>query len=193
MENEMQSTRDQIIQATCDLIENQGYHATGLNEIVRESGAPKGSIYYYFPDGKEGITAEAVLFAGKTVAERIRSHLDEKSDATEAIPSFLETIAHFVEISGFCSGGPLTIVAAETATTSEKLNLACREAYDLMREAFEVKLRSSSFTPERSASLAWMITSAAEGAIILSRTYHSGDPLRTAAKELACLLRSCER
>ena len=61
-----------------------------------------------------------------------------------------------------------------------------------MREAFEVKLRSSSFTPERSASLAWMIISAVEGAIILSRTYHSGDPLRTVAKELACVLRSCE-
>ena len=56
----MTNTRDQIIQTTSNLIENQGYHATGLNEIVKESGAPKGSIYYYFPDGKEGITAEAV-------------------------------------------------------------------------------------------------------------------------------------
>ena len=60
----MTSTHDQIILVTCTLLEKQGYPATGLNEIVKESGAPKGSLYYYFPDGKEQIVSEAVLFAG---------------------------------------------------------------------------------------------------------------------------------
>lgn len=193
MGNEMITPRDQIIQTMCELIENQGYHATSLNQIVKESGAPKGSIYYYFPDGKEGITVEAVLFAGKMVAERARTELAQKSDPAEAVQLFLETIAHFVEVSGFCSGGPLTIVAAETATTSERLNLACREAYGMVRAAFEEKLLSSGFSIERSASLSWMITSATEGAIILSRTFHTGLPLREAARELAGLLRGCER
>jgi TetR/AcrR family transcriptional regulator, lmrAB and yxaGH operons repressor len=185
------TTRDQIIQATCALLENQGYHATGLNEIVKASGAPKGSIYYYFPDGKEGITAEAVLFAGRTVAQRIRTHLAQKTDPAEAIQAFVEQIAYFVEESGFQAGGPLTIVASETATTSPKLNLTCREAYALLREAFQSKLLEGGLSRERAASLAWMITSATEGGIILSRTYHTGDPLREVARELACLIRNC--
>ena len=185
----MPTMRDQIIQATCDLVENQGYHATGLNEIVKESGAPKGSIYYYFPGGKEDITAESVLFAGKTVAERIRTHLAENADPAEAIQAFIEMIAHFVEVSGFHSGGPLTIVASETATTSEKLNRTCREAYDLMLQAFEDKFLLAGFSPERAASLAWVITSTTEGGIILSRTYHSGEPLRMVAREMANLIR----
>lgn len=189
----MTQTRNQIIQSTCDLLENQGYHATGLNEIVKESGAPKGSIYYYFPDGKEGITSEAVLYAGRTVADRIRTNLADINDPAEAIQSFLETIAHFVELSGFRSGGPLTIVASETATTSEKLNLTCRDAYAMVRTAFQTKLLESGFSAERSESLAWVITSATEGAIILSRTYHTGDPLRTAGRELAQLIRGSEK
>ena len=41
----MSSTRDQIIEKTCELLEAQGYHATGLNQILAESGAPKGSLY----------------------------------------------------------------------------------------------------------------------------------------------------
>ena len=186
----MTTTREQIIQSTSDLLENQGYHATGLNEIVKESGAPKGSIYYYFPKGKEEITAEAVLFAGRTVAERIRVHLAENTDAAEAIQSFVETIAYHVETSGFKAGGPLTIVASETATTSERLNLACREAYTLVREAFQTKLLETGFSPDAAASLAWMITAAIEGAIVLSRTYHTGDPLRAAAREMARLIRN---
>ena len=188
--NEMNTTRDQIIQATCDLLENQGYHATGLNEIVKESGAPKGSIYYYFPGGKEDIAAESVLFAGRAVSERIRTHLAENDDPAEAVQILLETIADYIEISGFRSGGPLTIVASETATSSVKLNLICREAYDLMLQAFEEKFLSAGFSLERAANLAWVVTSSSEGGIILSRTYHSGDPLRRVALAMANLIRS---
>ena len=47
----MSTKRDEIITTTCRLLELQGYRATGLNEIIRESGAPKGSLYHYFPEG----------------------------------------------------------------------------------------------------------------------------------------------
>ena len=57
----MTIAREQILKTTCDLMEKQGYHGTGLNEIVKESGSPKGSLYHYFPDGKEQIVAEAVV------------------------------------------------------------------------------------------------------------------------------------
>ena len=184
----MTSTRDQIIQTTSELLENQGYHATGLNEIVRESGAPKGSIYYYFPDGKEGITSEAVKFAGRVVSERINIHLAKYEDPAESIRSFIETIAHFVEKSGYKSGGPLTIVSSETATTSEKLNLVCREAYGMVRMAFQTKLVASGFSEEKAENLSWVIVSAIEGGVILSRTYHTGEPLRKVARELAALV-----
>lgn len=184
------TTREKIIQATYVLLENYGYHATGLKEIVARSSAPKGSIYYYFPDGKEGIAAATIAFAGTRIAERIRANLAGTSTAADAVRVFLETIAHFIEVSGFEAGGPLTIVASETATTSEKLNAACREAYDQMRAAFAEKFLNSGFPPQQAQSLAWSVTSATEGGIILCRTYHSGDPLRQVAQHLALLIKS---
>lgn len=48
----MSSTKEQFIETTCDLLESHGYYATGLNQIVAESGALKGSLYYHFPEGK---------------------------------------------------------------------------------------------------------------------------------------------
>jgi TetR/AcrR family transcriptional repressor of lmrAB and yxaGH operons len=182
--------RDTIIQAASDLIENQGYHATGMNEIVRESGAPKGSIYYYFPEGKDSITAEAVTHSGKVLADRIRNNIETGEGLAESLQKFLETIAYFIEISGFTSGGPLTIVASETATTNEPLNQVCREAYTGIIEAFQFKLKSSAISGEGSTRLAWMITSVIEGAIILSRTFHSSDPLRQAGANLAAMIRA---
>jgi len=184
----MTSTRYQIIETTCDLLEAQGYHATGLNQIVKESGAPRGSLYYYFPDGKEGLTAEAIERTGKIFAERIRTGLAASDTADEAVRAFVQHIAHLVEASGFRAGGPLTTVAMETATSSERLNLACREAYQRLQSAFENKLVESSFPQERAAQLATFITAALEGGIILSRTNHSGDPLRQVAEELGRVL-----
>lgn len=184
----MSNARQHILQATCDLMEKQGYHGTGLNEIVKESGAPKGSLYHYFPEGKEQITCEAVFQAGKVTAERIQNELSGNSDAAKAIHDFILNIAYHVESSGFAAGSPLTSIAMETATKSERINLACREAYTLLETAFKEKLLESGFTKTRAKELGTFITAAVEGGIILSRTYHSGNPLRTVAKHLRVVL-----
>jgi TetR/AcrR family transcriptional repressor of lmrAB and yxaGH operons len=184
----MSNARNQILQTTCTLLEKQGFHGTGLNEIVRESGSPKGSLYYYFPDGKDQITAEAVLQSGQVTAERIRNGLAESSNASKAVYDFILKIADNVELSGFAAGSPLTTVAMETATKSERINLACREAYGALQAAFRDKLLESGYTKTKAEDLSTFITASIEGGIILSRTYHTADPLRLVAKQLKAVL-----
>jgi len=184
----MSNAREQILQTTCDLLEKQGYYGTGLNEIVKESGAPKGSLYHYFPEGKEQITAEAVQQSGEATAARIRAGLAASTSAPKAIHDFILLIAENVERSGFAAGSPLTAVAMETATQSERINLACREAYGMLQHAFRDKLLESGFSTSRAEELATFITASIEGGIILSRTTHTSDPLRVVAKHLGTLL-----
>lgn len=180
----MTNTHDQILETTRALLEKQGFHGTGLNEIIKESGAPKGSLYYYFPAGKEQITAEAILQAGTGTAERIRLGLAESADPAQALRDFIHKIADNVEASGFAAGSPLTAVAMETASGSERINLACRAAYDLLINAFRQKLLASGMTETRAAELATFITASIEGGIILSRTHHDTTALRLVAREL---------
>ena len=184
----MSNAREQILQTTCALLEKQGYHGTGLNEIVKESGAPKGSLYHYFPEGKEQITAEAVLQSGKITAERIRVELGESGSASKAVYDFVLKVADNVELSGFAAGSPLTAVAMETATQSERINLACREAYGMLQSAFNEKLVECGFTKSKSDDLASFIVASIEGGIILSRTHHTANPLRLVAKQLKVVL-----
>ena len=184
----MASTRDQIIETMSQLMEAQGYHATGLNQIVKESGAPKGSLYYYFPDGKEGLAAEAIERAGELVAGRIRGGLSRYADAAGAVEKFVMLIADGIEMTGFSAGGPLTTVAMETATTNERLNLVCLQAYERLQGAFGEKLIACGYSESRAQELAIFIVSAIEGGIILSRTRHSGDSLRRVAQELGRFL-----
>jgi TetR/AcrR family transcriptional regulator, lmrAB and yxaGH operons repressor len=183
----MNATKAQIIDTACELLESQGFQATGLNQIVKESGAPKGSLYYYFPEGKDELAEAAIERAGRLVAERIAVELSSHEDAAEAISRFVANIAHFVEASGFRSGGPLMTVAMETATTNERLNQACRTAYTRLQAAFEAKLAGRY---ARSQELASFITATIEGGIMLSRVHHTGDPLRQVAEQLRWVLQA---
>jgi TetR/AcrR family transcriptional repressor of lmrAB and yxaGH operons len=182
------TTREQFIETTCELIEKQGFHATGLNQIIKESGSPKGSLYYHFPGGKEELVVEAINRTGRIVSERIKANLAVEEDPAEAVRVFVRRIADSVEASGFRSGGPLMTVALETAATSEPINLACREAYERLVQAFAAKLLAGGFSQARAAELAAFIVAAVEGGTILSRTRHTGDPLRLAADELGRML-----
>jgi TetR/AcrR family transcriptional repressor of lmrAB and yxaGH operons len=185
---DMSPTRDQILQTTASLLEKQGCHATGLNEIIRESSTPKGSLYYYFPEGKEQLVSEAVLQAGHTMADRIRAHLAGETPPAQAIYDFVLRIADNVEVSSFAAGSPLTAVAMETATTSPRINAACRAAFDLLIAAFEDKLLASGLEAQRASNLAQFIIAAIEGGVILSRTMHSAEPLRVVARQLSAAL-----
>lgn len=62
------NTKDEIIRTTAKLIQEKGYVGTGLKEIIEQSGAPRGSIYYHFPDGKEQIALEAVKWTREAAA-----------------------------------------------------------------------------------------------------------------------------
>jgi TetR/AcrR family transcriptional repressor of lmrAB and yxaGH operons len=185
----MTEKREQMIGTTCELLEAQGYYATGLREILARSGAPRGSLYYYFPGGKSELAAEAVERTGEVFAQRIERHLPMGEDLSSSLQGFVERIAEGVERSDFRTGGPLATVAMETATSDRVINESCREAYRRLQAAFEARFLEADLDVN-AGELAVLVTSAIEGGIILSRTHHSGDPLRTVGSLLGELIDS---
>jgi TetR/AcrR family transcriptional repressor of lmrAB and yxaGH operons len=186
----MTTTREQIINTTSELLERQGYHATGLNQIVQVSGAPKGSLYYYFPEGKEELTAEAIMRSGRELAEHVRRELAGIEDAAEAIQRFVANLAEHVHASDCRGGAPIAAVALETASTNDRLAAACQEAYRQMQSAFEEKLFAGGYDEVSAGELATFIVAAIEGGIVLARAHRSADALRQMGRELGCLLRA---
>jgi TetR/AcrR family transcriptional repressor of lmrAB and yxaGH operons len=184
----MTSTRDHIVEITCELLELQGYHATGLNQIISQSGSPKGSLYYYFPGGKEELTTEALQQVGREVLQRIQTSLALIDEPGEAVRTFILNIARNVVASGYRAGGPITTVALETAATNERLREECRLIYAGWQAAFATKLESSGFLPVTAKRLASVIIAAIEGGIILCRTEQSPGPLENVAHELGALI-----
>ena len=58
-------TRERILESSAELFRRQGYVGTGVKQIVAEAGAPFGSLYHFFPGGKEELGAETIRRAGR--------------------------------------------------------------------------------------------------------------------------------
>lgn len=181
----MTTPREKIIQTACNLLEQQGYHASGLNEIIQASGAPKGSLYHYFPGGKTEIAVEAVGRAAESTARIVEEHLAAYADPAEGVRTLLEEIARRVEQAGYAAGGPLMLVALETVNSSEPINHACRQAYRHIQSVFSRRLMAAGMGETAADSLALLIVATIEGATLLSRTLHNPKPLGEAAGFLA--------
>jgi TetR/AcrR family transcriptional repressor of lmrAB and yxaGH operons len=187
------SARERLIQATSHLLELQGYHATGLNQIIKEGGAPKGSLYYYFPNGKEELVAESVTIHGQAVTGQIRNALTNVTDPADAIHAIVTYIARKFIHSDFIKAGSIATVALETAHTSDRLRNVCGEIYSAWQNAYAGMLVEHGFSADRAARIAMLITASIEGAVVLCRTHRNPQPLLAVAEELKLLIKQAQQ
>lgn len=179
-----QTTKERFVDMTARLMSRRGYAAVGLNEIVAKSGAPKGSLYHHFPEGKEQLAAEAVAWSAGQFAATLEQEIARAGSMAEAIGNVVETVAGWMERSGFKDGSPITIVAVETGAFVEKLRLACSAGYEAWTDLLAQGLQSEGKGAQEAADLALWAVGSIEGAIILSRTQKSAEPLRCVGRLL---------
>jgi len=184
--------RQPIINTAVTLFRRQGYSRTGLNEIVEVSGAPKGSLYHYFPLGKSSIAVAAVKEAGSRVAATLTNLAEECHSTGELLRRHAELLAGWMRASGFRDGCPITTVLLELAPGDRDVTEAGRAAYRTRVSILADKLAADGFQRARADALAILCTSALQGALIQARVERSGRPLEITASELAKLLEAAK-
>ncbi|PPQ20162.1 TetR/AcrR family transcriptional regulator [Bradyrhizobium sp. AC87j1] len=180
--------RQPIINAAVTLFRRQGFARTGLNDIVDVSGAPKGSLYHYFPDGKSSIAVAAVEEAGRRVAATVAKLAEECSSTADLLRAHARLLAGWMQGSGFRNGCPITTVLLELAPRERAVSDAGRKAYAARLSILRDKLVADGFVRSRAETLAVLCTSSLQGALIHARVERSGRPIEVTAAELARLI-----
>lgn len=184
-------TRDRLLEASAQLFRRQGYAGTGLKQITSEGAAPWGSLYHFFPGGKEQLGVEAITHSGARYLKLFDVvYARAADDPAQAVHDFFQLSVDALERSGYADGCPIATVALEVASTSEPLRHACSEVFASWQQATARLLADAGITGERAADLAIYILAAFEGAIILSRTAHDTGPLKVTAGLVAGTLRA---
>ena len=123
-------TRDRIRDSAADLFQHQGYHATGVKQIVGGAGAPLASLYHFFPGGKEALGAEVVRVSGAGYQALVESVWDAAPDVVAGVHAIFDGAAAVLEATGYEDACPIATVALEVASTNETLRIATAEVFD---------------------------------------------------------------
>jgi TetR/AcrR family transcriptional repressor of lmrAB and yxaGH operons len=176
-------TRERLIRAAVTLMRRSGLSGAGINEIVRESGAPKGSVYHFFPDGKQQIVAEALAEYSKDVVAFIDASLARRRSPAQKVRTLFDAFAERLEEGGFHHSCAAGAVCLDLDSEVEALRDVVANTLDAYTDAIA---RHFAFDDaQRGRSFAGLLLSAIEGAYIRGRAERSSQPFREAGAWLA--------
>lgn len=171
-----------------ELIQTHGYSGTGVNAVIAHSSAPKGSVYFHFPDGKEGLGAAAIELAAAQFETLITDAAASGAGAAEAARTVIAGVADLVAGSDFQLGCPVSVVTLEMGAHNERLRRACADAFESWIASAAALLEAEGLSPTEARGMATVVVSMIEGAVIVSRALRSTGPLMDAADGIAAFI-----
>src|SRR5262249_42024187 len=168
-------TRTNMLISAAEVMRERGAAGVTIDEVLTRSGAPRGSVYYHFPEGRKQILTEAVRYAGDAIA----SNIDEAAGrgAMALVRQFVEFWEGLLVDSDFNAGCP--VVAAATGCADDELRLTAEAGriFARWRTALTRAFVADGFPEWDADSLAVMTIAALEGAVVLCRSTRSSDLL----------------
>lgn len=177
------SPRERLVGSAAELIQRRGVSGVGLREVVAHARAPRGSLQHYFPGGKNQLVTEALAHADRVGGHPLRCGVAAGDTPTELLAGWCRWWRRRLATTGYAAGCPLVAAVADDAGVT-----AARDALMSWQAEVASVLVRSGHSPERAASLASVVVSAVEGAVVLARAQRSLEPLDAVERELCVLL-----
>jgi AcrR family transcriptional regulator len=188
--NKRGTTRNRMLLSAGDVLRERGAAGVTIDEVLTRSGAPRGSVYYHFPEGRTQILIEALRFAG----DSITAVMDETvgDGGLPLVRKFVGFWERTLAGSDFNAGCPVVAAAIGSADDDPALATVAGDIFSRWRDALTRAFVADGFDEADAASLAVTCIASLEGAVVLCRSTRSTDPLHDVAEQLEFLVKSRE-
>jgi AcrR family transcriptional regulator len=175
---------DRMIASAVKLLAMHGFQATTFSSVLQDSGAPRGSIYYHFPEGKDQLIAAAIDLAGDRALAFTDSFRGLPAPAiVDAFAGLWRAVLVRSEFSAGCA-----VLAVTVSADVPGLVDRAAEIFRSWRERLGQALEAAGIEAVRARALALTIIASCEGATVLCRAEHSLEPLDVVAAHLRDLV-----
>ncbi|MFF2025727.1 TetR/AcrR family transcriptional regulator [Streptomyces sp. NPDC058171] len=181
-------TRERIVRAASHLMQRQGYDGTGIKQISLEASATLGSVYHFFPGGKQELAVAAIGHGEQEFAHSLEHWLAAEADPAAAVVVCADHLAVGLRDSDWVDGCPVTSTALGTAGRAPDIQEAAARAFARWRELVAARLRAAGFAEDVATELAYTVISTLEGAELAAQVERSTTPLEVAGRHLARLI-----
>jgi TetR/AcrR family transcriptional repressor of lmrAB and yxaGH operons len=177
-----------MIETTARLLQHRGYYGTSLSDILEASGAPRGSLYFHFPGGKDQLAVEATQAAVAEATDALRGALSAAESPAQGVRAYAEAAAQLMRASDYTFGCPVAPVVLDAAGGVRALETVCREAFATWVAMLRAAFTGAGMPARRAQALALVVVASVEGALLLARAYRDCAPLRTIGAELEAMV-----
>src|SRR3954449_3891037 len=160
-------TKDRIVGAGAELFRRQGYTGTGMKQIVAEANAPFGSLYHFFPGGKEQLGEEVIRRSGRMYFELFEAIFGAADDPVSGVGDFFAGAAEVLRQTDYADAYPIATVALEVASANEPLRQATADVFESWIEGASSRMAAFGIDGDRARAVAINVISLLEGAFIL--------------------------
>ncbi|HEY7051214.1 MAG TPA: TetR/AcrR family transcriptional regulator [Mycobacterium sp.] len=185
----MAGPRERMVRSAALLIRERGAKATAISDVLEHSGAPRGSAYHYFPEGRTQLLCEAVDYAGEYIAARLAGG----KTGVDVLDTLMTAYKEQLLKSDYRAGCPIVAVAVEAGEPGNAdMAVIDRAAAVFARwtDLITDRLVADGISRSRAQELAMLMTTAIEGAIVVARASRDVKPLDVVHRQLRELLRS---
>ena len=186
----MPGTKERIVSAGAELFRRQGYNGTGVKQIVTAAESPFGSLYHFFPGGKEQLGAETIRWSGEMYGQLLPAVFDPAPDVVTGVVDFFAGAAEHLRETDYADACPIATVALEVSSVSEPLREACADVFEGWIAAGTERFASAGIEAAAARRLAIAMIAGLEGAFVLSRALRSTEPLDIAGELVASAVRA---
>jgi AcrR family transcriptional regulator len=177
--------RERMIDGAVRLLATKGLQATSFSEVLDLTGAPRGSIYHHFPNGKNQLVGEAL----ERAAEQVRDSLEGvRGEPAVAVAEHFVGLWRLLLIrTGFAAGCSVAAVTV-AADSPSLLDEAAKVFRDWSAQLADL-LGEGGAAYDRAEALALTLIAGSEGAVMISRAERSIEPFDAVAKLLLEMVR----
>ncbi|TCP57080.1 TetR family transcriptional regulator [Tamaricihabitans halophyticus] len=172
------------------LFRRNGYTGTGMKQIVAEASAPFGSLYHFFPGGKEDLGDQVIRNSGRLYGQLVDAFFDPAPDPETAVRDAFAGAATTLRETDFADACPIATIALEVSSTNENLRRACAEVFEEWIGTLAARFSAAGIAQDRARELAVSLICGLEGAFVLSRALRDTKPVEIAGASAAAEVRA---
>lgn len=180
--------RENLLNQGVALLMQQGYHGTGLQEILDAVQIPKGSFYNYF-GSKENFGAAVIEHYITPYIEQISRYLAQDPDALSALQRYFNESIAELERTDFKGGCLLGNLIGEIGDSSEVCRVALQTTLNCYRDVLQLGIslaqQQGTLRADKSArEMADLLVNTWQGALLRMKVEQSTAPLTQCCQAL---------
>jgi TetR/AcrR family transcriptional regulator, transcriptional repressor for nem operon len=181
--------KENLLAQGVQLLMQQGFHGTGLKEILDAVKIPKGSFYNYFKS-KESYAAEVIQHYIEPFIIQLGTYIENpEMDGISALKNYFEGLIVELEKAQFKGGCLLGNLMGEIGDTSElcqkSLQLAVNRYRSLLSNALQKGQSEGTVRIDKSADdMADLLVNSWQGALLRMKIEQSTKPLKQCCHDL---------